>query len=201
MALLGRNMGFFLSIALLSPSVSLSADRAWYPRQDALLKGDIEVPTELANGTATKAQVTAWSESLILHHFMDSTTIDQSQADYDGDGLNEVTVGIPWTYGSDGGTYLYFDATPSGYRYLGQAPNPDPSHFRCYDSSGNCYLITAAGTWRESSIQLYQIGPASIALVATRFVTHEGLADSYLPLVEPPETEDELLARFRSQEE
>ena len=186
------------AIFLLS-TPSLAEESPRYPIQYALEKGDLFVPSEFRDGVASEDQVLAWAGSLILHIHPQWDELDVLRVDYDKDGRTEIAIGNPMTYGSDGGVYLYFDATESGYRYLGQVPNPDKRYIHCYSEAHDCYSIDRAGFPGEAILSLYKIGPLEVRWLA-RFTVHYDNHD-YKPvetLLEFPKTEEMLLDRFES---
>jgi len=184
-------------VLILLSTLSLAEDRARYPIQYALEKGQLFVPSELRNGVASEEQVLAWAESLILHIHPQRDELDVLRVDYDRDGRSEIAIGIPMTYGSDGGTHLYFDATESGYRYLGQVPNPNKRYFHCYSEAQDCYSIDRAGFPGEAILSLYKIGPLEVRWWA-RFTVHYDDYKTVESLLEFPKTEEMLLDRFES---
>lgn len=189
-----------LPLILLSAQVVV-AESPSYPRQDGLEKGELQVPDEFRNGSASEQQVFAWAGSLILHLWPKHDELDVLRKDFDGDGSSEIAIGIPGSYGSDGGIYLYFDPTQSGFRFLGQLPNPHRSGFRCYAPSKNCYMISTSGFPYETFFQLSKVGPEKIDSISIFSIEHGGDRDPYWHLYKFPETEELLLERFEAHSE
>ncbi len=185
---------------LLLSMLSLAEEPPRYPIQDALEKGELFVPSEFRDGVASEDQVLAWAESLILHIDPQWDELNVVRADYDKDGRMEIAIGNPMTYGSDGGIYLYFDATESGYRYLGQLPNPDKRYFHCYVGARYCYSINRSGFPGEAFLSLYKVGPSEISWLTGFRVLYDDY-ETVEPLLEFPETEQMLLDRFESRAE
>ncbi len=185
------------TVLILLSTLSLAEEPPRYPIQYALEKGELFVPSEFQDGVASEAQVLAWAESLILHIHPQPDELDVLRVDYDRDSRTEIAIGIPTTYGSDGGIYLYFDATESGYRYLGQVPNPDKRYFHCYLETQNCYSIDRGGFPGEAILSLYKIGPLEVRWLM-RFTVHYDDYKTVESLLEFPKTEEMLLDRFES---
>ena len=192
-----REMVRLAIVLILLSTVSLGEEPPRYPIQYALEEGELLVPSEFQDGVASGDQVIAWAESLILHIPPQRDELDVLRVDYDRDGRSEIAIGIPTTYGSDGGIYLYFDATESGYRYLGQVPNPDKRYFHCYSENQGCYAIDRAGFPGEAFLSLYKVGPSEISWLARFRVLYDDY-ETVEPLLEFPKTEEMLLDRFES---
>jgi hypothetical protein len=188
------------TVFILLSTPSLADESLRYPIQYALEKGALFVPSEFRDGAASEDQVLAWAESLISHFHPQWEELDVLRVDYDRDDRTEMAIGIPWTYGSDGGIYLYFDATESGYRYLGQLPNPDKRYIHCYSEVRNCYSINRIGFPGEATLSLYKVGPSEISWL-TRFSVFYDHYETVEPLLEFPKTEQMLLERFESRAE
>ena len=184
------------TLLILLSALSLADEAPYYPPQQALEKGTLFVPSEFRDGVASEEQVLAWADSLIMHMFQ-VDKLDVLRVDYDKDGRTEIAIGNPMTYGSDGGHYLYFDATETGYRYLGQLPNPAERYFHCYLEAGNCYAINRAGFPGEAFLALYRVGPSEISGLAVMRVLYDDYETVEL-LLEFPNTEQMLLDRFKS---
>ena len=185
---------------MLLSTLSLAEEPSRYPIQYALEEGELFVPSEFRDGVASEDQVLAWAESLILHIPPQWDELDVLRVDYDRDGRMEIAIGIPMTYGSDGGIYLYFDATESGYRYLGQVPNPDKRYFHCFPETRGCYSIDRAGFPGEAILSLYKIGPLEVRWLAKLSVHYDDYK-TVESLLEFPKTEEMLLDRFESRAE
>ncbi|MEM6819179.1 MAG: FG-GAP repeat protein [Pseudomonadota bacterium] len=187
-----------ISLYALSSELSL-ADESPYPPSEQLMKGPLQVPREFQDGTATEKQVIEWSESLIKYGYFKDRELDIERKDYDGDGREEVLVGIPWTYGTSGRVVMYFDAIDTGYRFLGKLGNPNKALFHCYEGNDYCYQISPSGNWERSTVVLYKVGPVDISwaehYVALHCTYEEFRGDHFIDQF--PATEGELLEQFQ----
>ena len=91
-----------------------------YPSSDAALKGDqLKVPREFINGTASLAQAKAWTASLLSEPNAEPT-LEIVEEDLNQDGTKDLLVAETHRAGTGGNSYLAFETTPKGYRYLGE---------------------------------------------------------------------------------
>jgi hypothetical protein len=90
-----------------------------YKPDDTLMKGDEPiVPAEFKKGTATLKQVKAWSASE-LSDVVARPSLEIIEKDLNQDGTNDLLVAEEANAGTGGNTYLAFEATSRGYRYIG----------------------------------------------------------------------------------
>jgi hypothetical protein len=73
---------------------------------------------EFKNGTATLEQAKAWSASL-LSTLVDQPHLEIMEEDLNQDGTNDLLISETQMGGTGGNSYLAFERTPRGYRYLG----------------------------------------------------------------------------------
>ena len=91
-----------------------------YPKSEALMKAGepLVVPAEFKNGTASLEQVKAWSASQ-LSILWNQPHLEIMERDLNQDGTNDLLIAETHMGGTGGNSYLAFERTPKGYRYLG----------------------------------------------------------------------------------
>jgi hypothetical protein len=93
-----------------------SHPRRNYPPTDAFWKGErFPVPAEFRRGTASRADVEAWSCSLLGLNPLKSRRMD-----IDGDGNGELFISQPAHAGTGGNGHLVFREGRRGFQYLGR---------------------------------------------------------------------------------
>jgi len=83
------------------------------------MKGaEFRIPPEFKRGTATRIQAEAWTASL-LSILKAKPNIKAQEIDFSQDGTNDLLLAEESNAGSGGNSYLAFERTPKGYRYIG----------------------------------------------------------------------------------
>jgi hypothetical protein len=103
------------TLALLTLSGCVHSPYHYLPTDEFFASGRFPVPFEFRRGTASRAQVAAWSSSLLGTNALESLWID-----IDRDGINELFVSQPAHRGTGGNFYLAFRERRRGFQYLGR---------------------------------------------------------------------------------
>ncbi|MCL2648918.1 MAG: hypothetical protein FWD61_18290 [Phycisphaerales bacterium] len=95
-----------------------------YPESDAFFKGDtFTVPPEFQNGTATLEQAKAWARSLMSDPNVTDGNIHADPYDFLPAPRHTILLWDPCNGGTGGNTYMVFEITPNGLKYLGSVGN------------------------------------------------------------------------------
>jgi hypothetical protein len=84
------------------------------PTDEFFASGRFPVPSEFRRGTASRAEVDAWSASLL-----GANPLESRRLDIDGDGAGELFISQPAQRGTGGNSYLVFREGRRGFSYLG----------------------------------------------------------------------------------
>lgn len=95
--------------------LSCAQRHCYAPTDEFFASGRCSVPSEFRRGTASRADVDAWSCSLL-----GANTLASRRIDIDGDGVGEVFVSQPAHHGTGGNSYLIFSEGRRGFSYLGR---------------------------------------------------------------------------------
>ena len=105
----------FLPMLALFTLSGCSHPRHTYTSTDEFFKGGhFSVPSEFRRGTASRADVDAWSCSLLGTNPLESLRVD-----IDGDRIGELFISQPAHRGTGGNSHLVFRERSSGFQYLG----------------------------------------------------------------------------------
>lgn len=108
----------FRLLPVLAPLVlsgCLHQHHRYTPTDEFFASGRFPVPSEFRRGTASRADVDAWSCSLLGTNPLASRRID-----INGDNFGEVFVSQPAYHGTGGNSYLVFREGRRGFSYLGR---------------------------------------------------------------------------------
>jgi hypothetical protein len=139
--------------------------RRGYPDTDAFWKGEgrLPVPAEFRHGTATRADVDAWSCSLLGNHPIESRRID-----IDGEGNGELFISQPAHAGTGGNSHLVFREGRRGFRYLGRL-SFGGLRLVGADSDGRVRLMTSSRMGGgECMVTIHELRPDGFHPLATR---------------------------------
>ncbi|HTD65311.1 MAG TPA: hypothetical protein VK846_02120 [Candidatus Limnocylindria bacterium] len=102
-------------LALLALSGCSHPRHSYSPTDEFFASGRFPVPSEFRRDTASRADVDAWSSSLLGMNPMEPLHFD-----IDGDPIDELFVSQPAHHGTGGNSYLIFRDGQRGFRYLGR---------------------------------------------------------------------------------
>lgn len=88
---------------------------SYVPTDEFFASGQFPVPSEFRRGTASRADVDAWSCSLLGANPLESVRVD-----IDRDGLAELFISQPAHRGTGGNSHLIFREGRRGFHYLGR---------------------------------------------------------------------------------